>query len=351
MSSSPLKVAIVGTGLFATATHLPTLQKLENVVPYSCYNRTKSKAEEFASKAGITKVYDSLEEVFQDKEVDVVDVLLPVQYNVEAVKLAVKYNKPICLEKPIAANLEQAKEIVQLDESSPTLPISILENWSYMNAIDILKNEVLPKIGDVISFTYRSTGAWNENNKYLTTSWRQNPQHIGGFLSDGGVHQLALLTGVLGAVDLISALTKQVRKASGDDDIVYSTVKMSSGVIGTFTYGSAFGATDKSSTFLIMGTNGSIEFDFSPSLPKKIIKYQTGDSAQAASAKQIIEVDSNDTSAAEFSNFFEAVAQKDKSLILTKPRLAYHHLSIVGAALESVKSGSFATVSSPVSSQ
>lgn len=344
--SAPLKVAIVGTGLFATSTHLPTLQKLENAVPYSCYNRTKAKAEDFAAKAGISKVYDSLEEVFQDKDVDVVDVLLPVQYNVDAVKLAIKYGKPICLEKPIAANLDQAKEIVQL-ASETDLPISVLENWSYMNAIEILKTEVLPKIGDVISFTYRSTGAWNENNKYLTTSWRQNPQHIGGFLSDGGVHQLALLTGVLGPVDLISALTKQVRKASGDDDIVYSTVKLESGVIGTFTYGSAFGATDKSSTFIIMGTNGSVEFDFSPSLPKKIVRYQTGDSAQSASPKQTIEIEGNDTSAAEFSNFLDAVVKKDKSLILTKPSLAYHHLAIVGAALESAKTGDFSKVSSP----
>ena len=44
------------------------------------------------AKANIAldKVYDSLEEIFEDKDVEFVDALLPVQFNVDAVKLAVK---------------------------------------------------------------------------------------------------------------------------------------------------------------------------------------------------------------------------------------------------------------------
>ena len=347
--SSPLNFAVVGTGIFATDTHLPTFQKLQNFKPVAAYNRTKSKAETFAKKAGISenKVYDSLEDTFQDPEVDFVDVLLPVQFNLDAVKLAIENKKPICFEKPIAANLTQAKEIVRLSEGTD-LPILVLENWAYLKAIKVLKEEVLPQLGEIVAFTYNATGPWNDNNKYLATGWRQKPEHIGGFLSAGGVHQLALLTEVLGNVRSVSGLTKQLREESGTDDVLFSTFNLNSGVIGTFTYGSAFGATDKSTSFTIYGKNGSATYDWSPSLSKPKIVYQTGTSGQNKSEKKTIEIDEVNTFEQEFENFAEAIEKKDKKLIKVPPTKAFHHLAIVAAALESSKKdGSNVNVESP----
>ncbi|SGZ48430.1 CIC11C00000003734 [Sungouiella intermedia] len=335
----PLNVGIVGTGIFATDQHLPTIQSIDSLEPYAAYNRTKSKAVAFAEKASIDKqnVYDSVEELFQNPKVDFVDALLPVQTNVEIIKTAIKFNKPIVVEKPIAANMEQAREIVKI-ASETDLPIGILEQWAYFNGINEVK-KVLPKIGEVVSFTYRATGAWNPNNKYLNTSWRQKPEHIGGFLSDGGVHQLALLTEILGPVATVSGLTKQVREQSGTDDILFSTLKLKSGAIGTFTYGSAFGATDKSTSLIIFGTNGSIVYDFSPTLKKPTITYQTGGNSLEASGKTVIEVDEVDSVQEEFKNFAAAVEAKDKTLYKVPPTKAFHHLAIVAAALESTKNG------------
>lgn len=347
--SSNLNVAVVGTGIFATDHHLPTIQKVSNLTPYAAYNRTKAKAEVFAEKANIDKshVYDTLEQVFEDKNVDFVDALLPVQFNLDAIKLAIKNQKPIAIEKPIAANLKQAREIVKLSNETD-LPIAVLENWSFRKATLVILKEALPKIGDVLSFTYHATGAWTENNKYLVTAWRQNPEHVGGYLSDGGVHQLALLTDVLGLVDSISALTRQAREESGADDVLFSTLKMKSGAIGTFTYGSAFGATDKSTSFTIYGTNGSVVYNFSPSLKKPTVTYQTGVSNEKASAKTVIEIDEVDTLQAEFENFAHAVSAKDKSVVVVPPAKAFHHLAIVAAALESSgKNGDSVKVETP----
>ncbi|EGW30526.1 uncharacterized protein SPAPADRAFT_63360 [Spathaspora passalidarum NRRL Y-27907] len=336
--SDKINFAVVGTGIFATDTHLPTIQKIPELNPAAAYNRTKSKAEQFATKAGIPqdKVYDTLEEAFQDKTIDFVDALLPVQFNLDAVKLAIEHNKPLAFEKPIAANLTQAKEIVQLSEKTE-VPIMILENWTYLSAIDILKNQVLPKIGEVVAFTYNATGPFHDTSKYLATGWRQKPEHIGGFLSDGGVHQLALLTEVLGEVESVSGLTKQLREQSGADDILFSTFKLKSGVIGTFTYGSAFGATDKSTSFTIFGTEGSAVYDWSPSLSKPTVTYQTGSTSSTASAKSSIEIDEINTIEAEFKNFRDVVKANDKKLVKVTPRKAFHHLAIVAAALESSK--------------
>lgn len=48
--SQSTKLAVVGTGIFATDTHLPTIQKISDLKPYAAYNRTKLKAEDFAKK-------------------------------------------------------------------------------------------------------------------------------------------------------------------------------------------------------------------------------------------------------------------------------------------------------------
>lgn len=232
--------------------------------------------------------------------------------------------------------MAQAKEIVKLSESTD-LPILVLENWAYLKAVSVLKDEILPKIGEVLSFTYRATGPWNDVNKYLATSWRQHPEHVGGFLSDGGVHQLALLTEVLGPVESVSALTRQVHEESGDDDVLFSTFKLTSGAIGTFTYGSAFGATDKSTSFTIYGTNGSIVYDWSPALKTPTITYQVGPSAERSEGKTVIEIENGNTIAEEFKNFAAAVSAKDKSLVNVTPAKAFHHFAIVVAAIESSK--------------
>ncbi|EGV64997.1 dehydrogenase/oxidoreductase [Yamadazyma tenuis] len=347
MSPKNLNIAVIGTGIFANDAHLPTFNKIPYLTPIACYNRTKAKAETFAERANIdkSKVYDSLEKAFEDKEVDFVDALLPVQFNLDVVKLAVKHNKPLALEKPVAANLTQAAEIVKIAESTD-LPIGILENWAFYNAVGALQDQ-LPKIGDVTAFTYKSTGPWNTNNKYLATTWRQKPEHVGGFLSDGGVHQMTLLTEVLGSVETISANTVQLREESGDQDTLFSTIKLQSGAIGTFVYGSAFGASEKKLEFAIYGKNGSLVYTLAPAEGKPSLVIRIGKDGNSGES-QTIAVEEGDSYEKEFVNFADAVTANDKSVIAISPRKAFHHLAIVDAALKSSKdNGASVTIQNP----
>ncbi|EDO16214.1 hypothetical protein Kpol_1014p34 [Vanderwaltozyma polyspora DSM 70294] len=336
--SQVVKVGVVGTGIFAKDRHLPSYQEMSNEFKVvAAYNRTKSKAEEFAKLANLpdNKVYDNLDEIMNDPDVDYVDALLPVQFNVDTVKKAIAAGKPIILEKPIAANMKQARELVELSDSTE-LPIGIAENWLYLSCIELAKKH-LPRIGDVVGFTHNSTGPFVTNNKYLATTWRQSPEHIGGFLSDGGVHQLALVTSLVGEFESVSALTQQVREQSGTDDIVFSTVKIrNSKTIGTFTYGSAFGATDKSVFLKMYGTKGSVVVELSDKA-NPVVKVRVGETAETAGAEEVYPVSQEDSFGVndEFLNFREAVLKKDKKLFKSSPRVAFHHLACVAAFLES----------------
>lgn len=346
--SKELKAAVIGTGIFATDQHLPTFNKIPYITPVSCYNRTKAKAEVFAEKAQIdkSKIYESLEEAFKDDNVDFVDALLPVQYNLDVVKLAVENKKPLALEKPLAANLKQASEIVKVAESSD-VPIGILENVAFNKAVGLLQ-EQLPKIGKVVGFNYRSTGPYNSDNKYLATSWRQKPEHIGGYLSDGGVHQLTFLTEVLGPVAYVSAQAAQLRELSGCEDHLFSTFKLESGAIGTFTYGTVFGASKKVWEFNIYGDKGSLDFYWDLDAGEPTISLREGENKKDTSAPIVTVVKEVDAYEQEFINFADAVFKNDKSVLGVSPRKAFHHLAIVDAALKSSSdNGSSVKVAQP----
>lgn len=331
------KVAIIGTGIFATKSHLPSLTNSKYFTPISCYNRTASKAEEFAKKADPPlKVYSDIDDAFKDPNVDLIDALLPVQYNVEIIEKAIKYSKNIVIEKPIAANLDQAREIVKLSKENPQVLIAVNEHWVYLKAVKELK-DAIKKIGKVVGFNYHSTGSFNFNNQYLTTTWRQNPQHIGGFLSDGGVHQLALLTSVLGDVESLNARTVQVRPQSGDVDVVWALCKMNSGIVGSFNYGSAFGNKKKNGYFEILGDNGSIYYDFSPNTGDRFILRTGGLTSDDEKNEVEIKIENeNWGTATEFEKLGEELSG-EKGSIICWPEVAFHHLAIVDAMLKSAK--------------
>lgn len=349
--SELLNVGIVGTGIFARDRHLPSYQSLPDKFKIvAAFNRTRHKAEEFAKLSGIpdNKVYTTIESILEDEQVSFIDALLPVQFNASTVEKCISANKPVLIEKPIAANLDQAKKIVSLAEKTD-LPIGIAENWLFLNCIPIVQRH-MPSIGSIVGFSYNATGPFVTNNKYMSTSWRKCPEHIGGFLSDGGVHQLALLTEILGEIGSVSALTKQARKESGACDTVFSTVRLrDSDIIGTFTYSSALGATKKSVFLNIYGSHGSITLDIS-NKKKTFVKIIIGDCAEADSNEMFFEIDEDESFGVnkEFENFYEAVINNDKSIIKGSPRVAFHHLACVAAFLESsAKNGDHVIVLQP----
>lgn len=333
-----LNVGIVGTGTFARHMHLPCYEALpDDFKVVAANNRTKSKALDFAKVAGIpeSKVYDDLDGILNDKDVDYIDAMLPVEFNLPTVKKAIAAKKPIILEKPIAATIEQARELVKVAEATD-IPVGIAENWLFYQVIDVAKKH-LPRIGKVVAFIHNSTAPCSTDNKYHSTNWRLHPKHIGGILSDGGVHQLGLLTSLVGEFDTVSALTSKVHEQSATDEIAFSTVTMrDSDVIGSFNYGTDFGATEPSIYVKIFGKKGTVMVDLS-NKKKPVVKVRIGETAEKAGEEEVypVEYDRSYGVKDEFLNFHEAVVKKDKSLYRGTPRRTFHHLAVIAAILES----------------
>lgn len=81
---------------------------------YSVANRTHEKAVAFAEKYGIEKVYNSIDELFEDENVDIIYISTPHNTHISYLRKALKAKKHVLCEKSITLNSEELEEAIKL---------------------------------------------------------------------------------------------------------------------------------------------------------------------------------------------------------------------------------------------
>ena len=107
-----IKWAVLGTGVIANQMAQALIKNGKNI--YSVANRTHQKAVDFAKKYNIGKVYDNMNDVFTDPEVDVVYITTPHNTHLEFMKKAIENGKHILVEKSITLNSDELNEAISL---------------------------------------------------------------------------------------------------------------------------------------------------------------------------------------------------------------------------------------------
>ena len=107
-----LRWAVIGCGVIANQM-AQSLQLAGRTIA-GVANRTKAKAEAFAQTYGIPKVYDSVEELYADPEIDAVYITTPHNTHITYLRDALAAGKHVLCEKAITLNsaeLDEAREI------------------------------------------------------------------------------------------------------------------------------------------------------------------------------------------------------------------------------------------------
>ena len=110
-----LNIVIIGCGEIAIQKHAPAILGCKKLRLYGCYNRTKTRAEAFSEAFG-GKVYESLEEIWTDPKVDAVDICTLVESHCAIACAAMQAGKDVLCEKPMTADIEQARQMVKYSE-------------------------------------------------------------------------------------------------------------------------------------------------------------------------------------------------------------------------------------------
>ena len=187
MPDKNLNWAVLGVGVIANEM-AQALQKMNKTL-YAVGNRTHDKAVAFAEKYGVQKVYDKIEDMFQDDSVDIIYITSPHNTHYNFMKQALESGKNIFVEKSITLNSRELDEMIKLANEKKLILAEAMTIWHmplYKELWRIVQSGELGKV-QIITMNFGSFKEYNMNNRFF------NMNLAGGAMLDIGVYALSIV--------------------------------------------------------------------------------------------------------------------------------------------------------------
>ena len=187
MPDKNLNWAVLGVGVIANEM-AQALQKMGKSL-YSVGNRTHDKAVAFAEKYGVQKVYDKIEDMFQDDSVDIIYITSPHNTHYNFMKQALESGKNIFVEKSITLNSRELDEMIKLANEKKLILAEAMTIWHmplYKELWRIVQSGELGEV-QIITMNFGSFKEYNMNNRFF------NMNLAGGAMLDIGVYALSIV--------------------------------------------------------------------------------------------------------------------------------------------------------------
>lgn len=211
-----LNWAVLGCGAIANEM-AQTFERIGTSF-YAVSNRTYEKAQDFARKYKIQKIYREVSELFYDSNVDIIYITTPHQTHYEFVKQALLHGKHVLCEKAVMLNSRELDECIEIAQQKKLVFAEAMtiwhmpvykKLWEFLKlgqmgvfqteeisaenyAYDMIKNGI-PALGKVnlIQLNFGSYKEYEEKNRFF------NKNLAGGALLDIGVYALSFMRSFL----------------------------------------------------------------------------------------------------------------------------------------------------------
>lgn len=271
--------ASLGCGVIANQLAQAMQKQGRNL--YAIANRTHDKAVEFAEKYGVTKIYDNVEDVFLDKEVDIIYVSTPHNTHIPYLKKALKNGKHVLCEKAITLNSEELSEAVKLAEENHVVlaeAMTIFHMPIYQRMKEIVQEGSLGKL-QLVQVNFGSFKEYDMTNRFFSRSL------AGGALLDIGVYAISFARWFM--TEKPDQILSQVKMApTGVDEqagilLMNGRQEMASITLSLHAKQPKRG--------LAVFENGYIEIYEFPRADKAVVTYVTGDGSVAKQRQETVE--------------------------------------------------------------
>ena len=182
-----LNWAVLGVGVIANEM-AQALQKSGRQL-YAVGNRTHEKAVAFAEKYNVGKVYNQIEDMFIDDNVDIIYITSPHNTHFNFMRQALEHGKNIFVEKSITLNSRELDETISLANEKNLILAEAMTVWHmpiYKKLWQIIKDGELGKV-QIITMNFGSFKEYNMKNRFF------NMNLAGGALLDIGVYALSVV--------------------------------------------------------------------------------------------------------------------------------------------------------------
>ena len=228
-------------------------------------------AEQAKEQLGFEFATTNPDDIFNNPEINCVDICTPNIYHKEGILKALKAGKNVYCDKPLSASYEESQEILEVLKGSSSITQVALQYRCFpgtMRAKELIDEG---KLGKIMSFrvAYLHSGSVDPKKPI---GWKQDKKMGGGgVLFDLGSHILDVTRYLLGDYDSIFTTTDVIYPERPDkngnmvkieaDDVAFMTVKMKEGCYGTLEASKiATGANDEV-RIEIHGEKGSIQYN------------------------------------------------------------------------------------------
>ena len=156
---------------------------------YSVANRTHEKALAFADKYGIEKVYDEIDDLFKDEEVDIIYISTPHNTHISYLRKALAAGKHVLCEKSITLNSEELEEAIALAEENHVLLAEAMTIYHMPIYKEIKEKVDRGDLGELrlIQMNFGSYKDYDMTNRFF------NRNLAGGAMLDIGVYALSFV--------------------------------------------------------------------------------------------------------------------------------------------------------------
>ena len=183
-----LRWAVVGCGVIAN--QMATSLALAGRRLHGVTNRTREKAVDFAEKYGVERVYDSVEELYEDPSVDAIYVTTPHNTHIRYLRGALAAGKHVLCEKSITLNsaeLDEARAIADANNVVLMDATTILHMPLYQ---ELLRRARAGEFGRM-NLAQLNFGSYKEYGDLTNRFYNINL--AGGAMLDIGVYALSLM--------------------------------------------------------------------------------------------------------------------------------------------------------------
>ncbi len=228
---SNLRVGVIGVGSFIQGRHLPNFKKLNKYFSiHAIANRTGLTAENVANKYNAKYSTTDVMQLISDPEVDIVFIGTRHANHADLIIKAIKNNKHVFVEKPLAISIEQLTELTDVYNSIEKKPILMVGfNRRYSEIIKKIKSKVDDRINPLY-IRYRMNAGYQP-----TEHWVHDD---GGRIIGEACHILDLMSFLIGSKILSISVNSMIPNndyyQKSDNKII--TISYEDGSVATIEY-------------------------------------------------------------------------------------------------------------------
>ncbi len=254
-----IRWGMIGCGNVTEVKSGPGFQLAEHSTLLAVMSRNAIKAQDYARRHQVHTWYSDAGQLINDPEVDIIYVATPPSSHKDYVIMAAEAGKPVYVEKPMALDMWQCKEMNAACKNAG-VPLFIAY---YRRALpQFLKIRSLIDSGEIGNVRFVNTTLYMPPAKIdleKKENWRTNPEVSGGgYFVDLACHTLDILQFYFGHIIFAQGNSANQAELYPTEDMVIGNFIFSNGVQGTGAW--CFSAYDKLDRTEIVGDKGKITF-------------------------------------------------------------------------------------------